>query len=115
MKFAGKSGIIFILSLWTIFIQPIFAYQLYCKCECNARTIINPIDKCKLCTEEYCLSQNEKLCDSDDAINEKPGSIIISCFQVESLKESLIIYLFLTIVFGLMGYIGFSSLKNRNT
>lgn len=114
MKLTNKSTFIVILSLLTIFLQPVYTYQLYCKCECNAKTIINPIDKCKLCTEEYCLSQDEKLCDSEDTTDDKSGSIIISCFQVESFKESLVIYLFLTIVIGLMGYIGYSSFRNRN-
>ncbi|KAL6449963.1 hypothetical protein SBY92_000748 [Candida maltosa Xu316] len=87
------------------------SYQLYCKCECNIKTIINPIEKCKLCTQEYCLSQEDQL--EGGGTEDSPKDIIISCFQVESFKESFVIYLFLTIVFGLMSYAIYSGIRNK--
>lgn len=78
------------------------SYQLYCKCQCdNSKTIINTVDKCKECTREFCLEKDPKLCellDDDSKHPSKPitnDNIIISCYQVESTKDALIVYSFL--------------------
>ncbi|CAX44073.1 conserved hypothetical protein [Candida dubliniensis CD36] len=107
MKLNNKQLIITLL--YTLILPIVSSYQLYCKCECNIKTIINPIDKCKLCTEEYCLSKDKNLCASNEEDPDKSSAIIISCFQVESFKESFVIYSFISIVVGLMGYIGYHS------
>lgn len=72
------------------------AYQQYCKCSCNGQLLIQEIDKCGLCTKEWCIEQKKDLC-SDEEEN-----ILISCFQVESLKEKVVVFLFLIAVVGLL-------------
>ncbi|KGQ89398.1 hypothetical protein MG5_02263 [Candida albicans P57072] len=107
MKLNNKQFIFALL--YTLVLPLASSYQLYCKCECNVKTIINPIDKCKLCTEEYCLSKDKDLCASTEEDPDKSSAIIISCFQIESFKESFVIYSFISIVVGLMFYIGYHS------
>ncbi|CAI5758057.1 unnamed protein product [Candida verbasci] len=119
-------------------VQLILTFQLYCKCECNLKAIINSIDQCKLCTKEYCLKQDPKLCNissnndnnnklkgqndnsdnndnnnnngsDDDDKDDNKQDIIISCFQIESIKDSFIIYSFLIIIGLLMLFILYKS------
>ena len=91
------------------------AFQLYCKCQCNEKTIINTIDECKSCTKEYCLLKDSKLCEVElkEKINandvEADQDIIISCYQIESLKDELIIYSFIITVLGLLAWILYST------
>lgn len=54
------------------------------------------IDKCGLCTKEWCLEQKSDLCVDVEQ------DIIISCFQVESLKEKVVVCLFLVGVAALL-------------
>ncbi|KAK6463549.1 hypothetical protein DFJ63DRAFT_329299 [Scheffersomyces coipomensis] len=111
--------IISIFIVFLCFIVPyIAAYQQYCKCECNSNSIITAIEKCGLCTKDFCLEQDSKICASkddggkvsvigdyeDDERSEVENNIIISCFQTESTKDAFIIYLFLAIIVGLLGY-----------
>lgn len=71
-------------------------FQQYCKCQCNDQVLVDKVDKCGLCTKEWCLEQKNDLC--EDAAE----SIIISCFQVESVKEKVVVCLFLVAVAGLL-------------
>lgn len=74
------------------------AHQQYCKCECNGQLLVKNIDKCGLCTKQWCLEQNKNLClDQVDADN-----ILISCFQIESAKEKVVVLLFVVAVVGLL-------------
>ncbi|RLV93012.1 hypothetical protein JA1_002822 [Spathaspora sp. JA1] len=106
-----------ILLLFTLPIQITTAYQLYCRCDCNQNSIINPIEKCGLCTKEYCLNQDKNLCvvkddkhkNKYDSSEKEKENIIISCFQVESFKDSLIIYSFIFTVLGLLAYAGYKT------
>lgn len=54
------------------------------------------IEKCGLCTKEWCLEQKVDLCE------DVAQSIVISCFQVESVKEKVVVFLFLVAVAGLL-------------
>lgn len=96
-------------------------YQLYCKCQCdNSKTIINKVDKCKQCTRKFCLEKDPNLCEvepdkeGDSNRPNKPitnDNIIISCYQVESTKDTLIVYTFLLVILGLMLKILYSYVK----
>lgn len=54
------------------------------------------VDKCGLCTKEWCLEQKSDLC------KDAAERIVISCFQVESVKEKVVVCLFLVAVAGLL-------------
>lgn len=73
-------------------------YQQYCKCQCGTELSVTPIDKCGLCTKEWCLEKNAKLCPAETV----PDDILISCFQVESAKEKVIVGFFVFCVVGLL-------------
>lgn len=71
-------------------------YQQYCKCLCNGHLLVEAIEKCGLCTADWCVQQNPNLC------GEGEETVLISCFQVESLKEKLVVCMFLVAVVGLL-------------
>lgn len=79
-----------------LIIQVAVAYQQYCRCECDGSVKVAEIDKCGLCTSSFCLEQVE--------CKEKDSDIIISCFQIESLKETILVYLFMTAVLAMLGF-----------
>ncbi|KAI5965176.1 uncharacterized protein KGF55_001396 [Candida pseudojiufengensis] len=129
MKFLSLQLIIFISTLISV-----NSYQLYCKCQCNgAKAIITKVDKCGECTKEYCLSEQPKLCEIENNMNDenkeeedagddnssgkitKPKEtsedIIISCYQVESLKDGIIVYSFFGIILALMIRLFYSSFR----
>ncbi|PVH16084.1 uncharacterized protein CXQ87_003948 [Candidozyma duobushaemuli] len=66
------------------------ANQQYCKCVCSGNTVVGKIDKCVMCNSSWCLEKNDKLCEE----KEDEEKIVISCFQIESTKEKVIIVLF---------------------
>lgn len=72
------------------------AFQQYCKCQCNENLLIEKIDKCGMCTKEWCSQQNPDLC------GDEQEKILISCFQIESMKEMIVIYSFVVAVLGLL-------------
>lgn len=74
------------------------ANQQYCKCVCTGNTVVGKIDKCVSCNSSWCLEQNDKLCEE----KEDEEKMTISCFQIELLKEKLIIVVFVVGVFGLL-------------
>lgn len=74
------------------------ANQQYCKCLCSGNTVVGKIDKCVSCKSSWCLEQNDKLCEE----KEDEEKMTISCFQIELLKEKLIIYVFVVCVFVLL-------------
>lgn len=97
------------------------AYQQYCRCQCNTQHLVRPIDKCGLCTKEFCLEEDPKLCAyTQTGAKEKPddvpgqSSIIISCYQLESRKERAIIYLFVLVVLLMLGYTVVKGRLSRN-
>ncbi|EGW32879.1 uncharacterized protein SPAPADRAFT_136251 [Spathaspora passalidarum NRRL Y-27907] len=109
------------LLVFTFILNICCGYQLYCRCDCNQNSIIKEIEKCGLCTREFCLSQDENLCvvavnNNDENKNSKhensekeKENIIISCFQVESFKDSMIIYSFIFTILGLLLYAGYKT------
>lgn len=86
--------LVFPLVLW---LSLTFAHKQYCKCQCNEQLLIREIEKCGMCTKEWCIEQKLDLCAEGDE------NILISCFQVESLKEKVVVCLFLAAVLGLLG------------
>lgn len=83
--------------LWLLFVvQTVVAYQQYCRCECDGAVEIAEVGKCGLCTSDFCLEKVKCL--------EKNSDIIISCFQIESLKETIVVYLFMIAVLGMLGF-----------
>lgn len=74
------------------------ANQQYCKCVCSGNTVVGKIDKCVMCNSSWCLEKNDKLCEE----KEEEEKIVISCFQIESTKEKVIIVLFVLGVLGLL-------------
>ena len=81
------------------------AYQKYCKCACAGSTVVNQIDLCLLCTEDWCLDQKSDLC------GETTDVMAINCFQRESAKEYGIVLLFLLLVAALLGYTAIQSFR----
>ncbi|QWW24733.1 hypothetical protein CA7LBN_003590 [Candidozyma auris] len=74
-----------------------YANQQYCKCECSGNSVLGKIDRCGLCNSSWCLQQNDKLCEDEEA-----EDIMISCFQIESSKEKFIIVVFVLSVLALL-------------
>lgn len=72
------------------------AYQQFCRCEYNEETQIHDVDQCNLCTTQFCLDR------FGATFNETTDTLVIGCFQIESLKESVVIYLFILLVLGLL-------------
>ncbi|ODV82239.1 uncharacterized protein CANTADRAFT_44448 [Suhomyces tanzawaensis NRRL Y-17324] len=85
------------------------AYQHYCWCKCNTKSLVRAIDKCGTCTKEFCLEEDMSLCEIEDPDGSKMArrelSIILQCFQVESFKETVIVYLFIAAVGSLLAYV----------
>lgn len=84
------------------------AHQKFCKCQCNGKKLIEPIDNCGSCTKDFCLTKDEKLCEVSDVtktdLHLEDVNILISCYQIESFKDQLIIYAFVLVVFILCVY-----------
>lgn len=84
------------------------AFQQYCRCSCNDKSIVTKVDRCGLCTKDFCLGLDKALCEKKEDEKGIPdpteGQVIMYCFQIESYKDSLVIYLFTTLVLGLLGY-----------
>lgn len=72
------------------------AYQQYCKCQCSAEDLIVPIKACALCTKDVCLASSKDFC--------KDEEIKLSCYQVESVKDQMVVYGFIGLVGGLVMY-----------
>ncbi|KTW28604.1 uncharacterized protein T551_02454 [Pneumocystis jirovecii RU7] len=98
--------LIFILILSLI--SDIGAIYSYCKCTCFGNSVIlrlnDPTTKnkpCQDCTKKYCLEQNLPICknaqqkDPEELI--KSTDITTVCFQRESVKDMIMVYLFIII------------------
>ncbi|CUM67204.1 uncharacterized protein PRCAT00004897001 [Priceomyces carsonii] len=85
------------LPVFLLLVSLAFGYQQYCRCECNEKSVVQPIERCGLCTKPFCMDHDPKLCDEDAS-----EDILISCYQIESTKDSIVVYLFIIIVCGLV-------------
>jgi len=89
----------------------------FCKCICfgSNYTILhlalpdNPSKPCLSCTKQWCLNQNLPICqgamlgDTDpDTATGKEGDVEARCFQRDSLRDQMVVTLFLLTVFGLL-------------
>lgn len=74
------------------------AVQQYCKCQCNNKQLVEKIDKCGLCTEQWCLEQDSMLCKGSDTTE----AMVISCFQKELVKELAVVFFFVVAVASLL-------------
>lgn len=96
-----------VLSLISLFIAVLgFSelYQSFCKCQCESSYKVIPITEelvrdvsgkdCSICTKDFCLSN--KYCELDPTV--------ATCFQRGSFKDQFIVYGFLTVVIGLLGF-----------
>ncbi|KAK6199477.1 uncharacterized protein RJT21DRAFT_133243 [Scheffersomyces amazonensis] len=107
MRVSGSvSRLVVSVLIWA---SVVVAYQQFCKCECNSKFVIKPIDKCGSCTKDFCLEVDSTICSiegnndgsEEDVRSEVEKNIIISCYQIESPKDALIIYLFAGLVVSL--------------
>lgn len=70
------------------------AYTQYCKCACTDKpSLVRVVEQCLDCTLKMC----------QQACKEEVADIGVSCFQRESLKEQLVVYIFAAMVVGLVG------------
>ncbi|KAG0306962.1 hypothetical protein BGZ98_001384 [Dissophora globulifera] len=90
----------------------------FCKCVCGQEKSITALPRdtqhpifggsskaCGGCTKQYCLDINPDMC---KGVGTGEGDeLITSCFERDSYKDQFIVYLFLTITFGLLGFAGF--------
>lgn len=87
------------LLILLVFSTPICAaYQQYCKCECSDPAIDNrvlKVDNCVECTKDLFYATGY-LC--------KEELMKLNCFHLQSSKDAVIIYSFLTLVAGLLAY-----------
>lgn len=79
-------------------IIPAIAASKYCRCEYNEQLAIHAIKQCNLCTTQFCLD------DFGANYNETTDALSVTCFQMESAKEAIIIYLFTVLVLGLLTF-----------
>lgn len=75
-----------------LLVAPAAAYTQYCKCDCTKGAVVGVVDKCLNCTLATC----------QEACGEKV-EMAVTCFQRESLKEQVVVYMFLAAVVGLVG------------
>ncbi|KAF9280406.1 hypothetical protein BGZ68_007248 [Mortierella alpina] len=89
----------------------------FCKCVCGPEHHIIPLARdpqypvfggsskaCGGCLKHLCLEQYPDMC---KAVGAGDGEeLVTSCFERDSYKDQFIVYLFLTITFGLLGYAG---------
>lgn len=68
-------------------------YQQYCKCQCSTNSLVAKIDKCIECTAQWCLQQKSDLCPGDNTNN-----MLVSCFQLQSIKEKFLVVGFIIAV-----------------
>ncbi|KFH63514.1 hypothetical protein MVEG_10923 [Podila verticillata NRRL 6337] len=87
----------------------------FCKCVCGQEYHIIPLPKdasqpifggsakaCGACTKQYCLNNSPEIC---KGIGTGEGDeLVTSCFERDSYKDQFIVYLFLTITLGLLGF-----------
>ncbi|KAG4306280.1 hypothetical protein PORY_000268 [Pneumocystis oryctolagi] len=104
----GRNVFIFTFILILSLISDIKAAYFYCKCTCFGESIIlrlnDPTIKnkpCQDCTKKYCIDQNLPIC--KNAQLKTPEELIKStdvttvCFQRESVKDMIMIYLFIIV------------------
>ncbi|KAF9910720.1 hypothetical protein EC991_005705 [Linnemannia zychae] len=69
-----------------------------------------PSKTCGSCTKQFCLDSKPDMC---KGVGTGEGDeLITSCFERDSYKDQLVVYLFLTITFGLLGFAGLQPLLN---
>lgn len=86
---------IWILALLTL----VQGFQQYCKCECTNETVdakVLTVDSCNQCTQTLCLGKEQEYC--------TPVNLKLTCYQIESVKDMMIIYVFTIGVIILLGY-----------
>lgn len=74
------------------------AANQYCRCELNDVAEIRPVVQCANCTTDFCY---------DDVFHQaknETDKLNLVCFRKESTKEATVVYLFIAIVAGLVGY-----------
>ncbi|KAG0047873.1 hypothetical protein BGZ83_007138 [Gryganskiella cystojenkinii] len=116
-----KTGLLLLLGLLCLLtlLQPTFAANpiSFCKCVCGQKYQIQALPKdnqhpifggsskaCGACTKQFCLDYVPDLC---QGVGTGEGDeLITSCFERDSYKDQFIVYLFLTITFGLLGFAG---------
>ncbi|KAF9550551.1 hypothetical protein EC957_000225 [Mortierella hygrophila] len=87
----------------------------YCKCVCGQEKYIVALPRdaqhpifggsskaCGSCTKKYCLDMNSDMC--KDVGTGGGDELTTICFERDSYKDQFIVYLFLTITFGLLGF-----------
>ncbi|KAF8942396.1 hypothetical protein BGZ47_006533 [Haplosporangium gracile] len=89
----------------------------FCKCICGQQKFIVTLPRdtqypvfggsskaCGSCTKIFCLDTNPNMC--KDVGTGEGDELITTCFERDSYKDQFIVYLFLTITFGLLGFAG---------
>lgn len=92
------------------------AYTEFCKCECfgeyeiiELRPQQNELLTCNNCTRQFCLDKKLTIC--KEAKSEI--DVITSCFERESFKDQLIVYLFSIVTLALLAWALFKPLLMR--
>ncbi|CDK29155.1 unnamed protein product [Kuraishia capsulata CBS 1993] len=90
-------------------VLPVVAgYETFCRCDCETDygvfELAVPDDGaaiCSLCSTDFCLKKLAKTCKSDEDKEHMLGT----CFTRESLKDKVVVYGFIWLVLGMLGYI----------
>ncbi|KAJ1955333.1 hypothetical protein IWQ62_005554 [Dispira parvispora] len=76
----------------------------FCKCLCGQNVTIIPIspvpekDSCTKCTKAFCFKLEPTLCEGAGT----GETVSVSCFQRDSYKDEVVVWLFLLITVGLL-------------
>ncbi|KAK3829717.1 MAG: hypothetical protein J3R72DRAFT_263266 [Linnemannia gamsii] len=95
----------------------------FCKCVCGQEKTITAMPRdaqhpifggtskaCGSCTKQFCLDSKSDMC---KGVGTGEGDeLITTCFERDSYKDQFIVYLFLTITFGLLAFAGLQPFLN---
>ncbi|KAA8908717.1 hypothetical protein DIURU_000030 [Diutina rugosa] len=85
------------LVAWLALLASVAANR-YCRCELNDVAEIRPVVQCANCTTDFCYDEVfHQAKNETDKLN-------LVCFRKESAKEATVVYSFIAIVAGLVGY-----------
>ncbi|KAF9432008.1 hypothetical protein BGZ76_011419, partial [Entomortierella beljakovae] len=96
----------------------------FCKCVCGQEKTITALPKdpqhpifggpskaCGACNKQYCLDNKPDMC---KGVGTGEGDeLVTTCFERDSYKDQFIVYLFLTVTLGFLGYAGLQPSINK--
>ncbi|KAI8332759.1 hypothetical protein BD560DRAFT_415255 [Blakeslea trispora] len=96
--------------LWLLPIVQSAEIKMFCKCFCGSNSTIFEIPTvdlkpCANCTKQFCLDNvKDGLCDGIADATCPSNDFKTACFARDSVKDEMIVHLFLFITFGLITY-----------